>query len=220
MAAYHPGPSASWRCKVYLRRAGRVLQLQQWERLEMPSKPLIVHSTNISGITMEVTLASRNHTVMRRIGAIPRCMVRIKTFTLSFFWRYSRQRWPTMMLIRHLGDPRGVGLVVDICEPEPGEKSGHFLIPRIRPTHIDQDTIEYLRRKGVFDLPTPAVCEMMIRTYFHYVHPFFPVVDAHSFLDTFENEPSKVSVHLLWSMFLAAANVWVSPTPSLPSQAT
>ncbi|KAL4894187.1 fungal-specific transcription factor domain-containing protein [Aspergillus ambiguus] len=104
------------------------------------------------------------------------------------------------------GDPRGVGLVVDICEPEPGEKSGHFLIPRIRPTHIDPDTIEYLRRKGVFNLPTPAVCEMMIRTYFYYVHPFFPVVDAHSFLDTFENERNEVSVHLLWSMFLAAAN--------------
>ncbi|BCS16145.1 hypothetical protein ALUC_80352S [Aspergillus luchuensis] len=85
------------------------------------------------------------------------------------------------------GDPRGVGLVVDICEPEPREKSGHFLIPKTKPTHIDQDTIEYLRRKGVFNFPAPAVCEMMIRTYLHYVHPFFPVVDAHSFLDIFEN---------------------------------
>lgn len=59
----------------------------------------------------------------------------------------------------------------------------------------------------------------MIRTYFYYVHPFFPVVDAHSFLDTFENERSEVSVHLLWSMFLAAANVWVALTPLLPSLA-
>ncbi|PCG89844.1 Transcription factor [Penicillium occitanis (nom. inval.)] len=89
------------------------------------------------------------------------------------------------------GDPRGVGLVVGICEPEPREKSGHFLIPRIEPTHMDQDTIEYLRRKGVFDFPTPAVCEMMIRTYFYYVHPFFPVIDAHSFLDTFENKRNE-----------------------------
>ncbi|GLA72663.1 hypothetical protein AtubIFM55763_003545 [Aspergillus tubingensis] len=104
------------------------------------------------------------------------------------------------------GDPRGVGLVVEICEPEPQEKSGHFLIPKSKPTHIDPDTIEYLRRKGVFNFPAPAVCEMMIRTYFHYVHPFFPVVDAHSFLDTFENRCNEVSVHLLWSMFLAAAN--------------
>ncbi|CAI7635463.1 Transcription factor [Penicillium manginii] len=104
------------------------------------------------------------------------------------------------------GDPRGVGLVVDICEPEPREKSGHFLVPRISPKHIDQGTIDYLRYKGVFDLPTPAVCEMIIRTYFHYVHPFFPVVDARSFLDLFENARNDLSLHLLWSMFLAAAN--------------
>ncbi|KAL4985589.1 fungal-specific transcription factor domain-containing protein [Aspergillus falconensis] len=104
------------------------------------------------------------------------------------------------------GDPRGVGLVVNICEPEPREKSGHFLVPRIGPTHMDQGTIDYLRHKGVFDLPTSSVCEMIIRTYFHYVHPFFPVVDARSFLDMFENARNEVSVHLLWSMFLAAAN--------------
>ncbi|KAL2844788.1 fungal-specific transcription factor domain-containing protein [Aspergillus pseudoustus] len=104
------------------------------------------------------------------------------------------------------GDPRGVGLVVNICEPEPREKSGHFLVPRITPTHLDQETIAYLRHKGVFDFPASSVCEMIIRTYFHYVHPFFPVVDAGSFLDMFENARSKVSVHLLWTMFLAAAN--------------
>jgi hypothetical protein len=47
---------------------------------------------------------------------------------------------------------------------------------------------------------------MIIRTYFYYVHPFFPVIDARSFLDMFENARNEVSVHLLWSMFLAAAN--------------
>ncbi|KAJ5187966.1 Transcription factor [Penicillium cf. griseofulvum] len=104
------------------------------------------------------------------------------------------------------GDPRGVGLIVDICEPEPREKSGHFLVPRISPTHIDQGTIDYLRYKGVFNMPTPDVCEMIIRTYFHYVHPFFPVVDGRSFLDIFENARNDLSLHLLWSMFLAAAN--------------
>jgi hypothetical protein len=54
---------------------------------------------------------------------------------------------------------------------------------------------------------------MIIRTYFYYVHPFFPVIDARSFLDMFENARNEVSVHLLWSMFLAAANVCVAFTP-------
>ncbi|KAL3489566.1 fungal-specific transcription factor domain-containing protein [Aspergillus germanicus] len=104
------------------------------------------------------------------------------------------------------GDPRGVGLVVDICEPESMEKSGHFLVPRISPGRIDQETIGYLRHKGAFNFPTSSVCELIVRKYFHYVHPFFPVVDACSFLDMFENARNEVSVHLLWSMFLAAAN--------------
>lgn len=104
------------------------------------------------------------------------------------------------------GDPRGVGLVADICEPERKGKSGHFLVPRMGSTHMDPETIEYLRLKGVFNLPTSAVCQMLIRAYFHYVHHFFPVVDASSFLKVFENSPEKVSIHLLWSMFLAAAN--------------
>ncbi|KAI2920376.1 transcriptional regulator family: Fungal Specific TF [Aspergillus niger] len=146
-----------------------------------------------------VALTGPQRDVLCRVWSCHRATT---TYTCTTSWNCEEPR----QLTRYDGDPRGVGLVVDICEPEPGEKSGHFLIPQIRPTHIDQDTIEYLRRKGVFDFPTPAVCEMMIRTYFYYVHPFFPVVDAHSFLDTFENERSEVSVHLLWSMFLAAAN--------------
>ena len=72
---------------------------------------------------------------------------------------------------------------------------------------MDPETVEYLRLKKVFDLPAPAVCEMLIRAYFYHVHPFFPVVEASSFLEVFESSRDKLSIHLLWSMFLAAANV-------------
>ena len=106
------------------------------------------------------------------------------------------------------GDPRGVALVADICEPERSDKSGHYFVPRRSRADVDPATIEYLQRRGVFDLPAPAVCEMLIRTYFHHVHPFFPVVEPHSFLERFESpERDETSIHLLWSMFLAAANV-------------
>lgn len=57
---------------------------------------------------------------------------------------------------------------------------------------------------------------MIIRTYFHYVHPFFPVIDARSFLDTFENAHNDLSLHLLWSMFLAAANVRLAHSLTFP----
>lgn len=61
----------------------------------------------------------------------------------------------------------------------------------------------------MFDLPTGEISEMMIQTYFSYVHPFFPVVEAKSLIEELENSRHKLSIHLLWSIFLAAANVGV-----------
>ncbi|KAH7357360.1 putative Zn(II)2Cys6 transcription factor [Pyrenochaeta sp. MPI-SDFR-AT-0127] len=104
------------------------------------------------------------------------------------------------------GDPRGVSLVADICEPQRRDKSGHLLVPRIRPPNVDSETLNYLQLRGVFDLPNQNACEMLIRAYFHYVHPFFPVVDAKSFIEQFENSRHEMSLHLLWGMFVAAAN--------------
>lgn len=107
-----------------------------------------------------------------------------------------------------LGDPRGVALVASICEPDFADRSGHFFVPQTCPPHVDPETHDYLRLKGVFELPASNVCEMLIETYFHHVHPFFPVVEAKRFIETFESpRRNELSLHLLWSMFLAAANV-------------
>jgi Fungal specific transcription factor domain len=37
--------------------------------------------------------------------------------------------------------------------------------------------IEQLTREGAFDFPEPAVCEMLLRAYFEWFHPCFPIVD-------------------------------------------
>jgi hypothetical protein len=105
--------------------------------------------------------------------------------------------------------------VADICEPQRKDKSGHVLVPRTCPSNIDPETLNYLRLKGIFDLPTKEISEMMMQTYFSYVHPFFPVIEAKSFIEEFEKSRHKLSIHLLWSMFLAAANVGV-PFIGLP----
>ncbi|KAH8125663.1 fungal-specific transcription factor domain-containing protein [Trichoderma asperelloides] len=114
------------------------------------------------------------------------------------------------------GDPRGVTFVADICEPKLKNNSGHFLVPKAIAACLGPEDLDYLRLKGVFSLPGPPVCDLIIRAYFHHVHPFFPIVDAKSFLDMYESpERVNLSVHLLWSMFLAASNVR-SDAPSNP----
>lgn len=97
--------------------------------------------------------------------------------------------------------------MADIWEPQRKDKSGHILVPQICPSTIDAETLNYLRMKGVFDLPTKEIGEVMMQAYFSYVHPFFPVIEPKSLIDEFEKSRHKLSIHLLWSMFPAAANV-------------
>ncbi|CAH0056177.1 unnamed protein product [Clonostachys solani] len=105
------------------------------------------------------------------------------------------------------GDPTGVCAVANICEPEGADKSGHFLLPNGIFASLDPIDQEYLRRKGVFMFPEARVRDSLVRAYFHYVHPFFPIVDIQDFLPKHESAAlDKISAHLLWSMYLAACN--------------
>lgn len=106
------------------------------------------------------------------------------------------------------GDTQGIALVADLCEPERPDKSGHFVVAALSSTNIDSETNEYLKKRGCFDLPALDIQNSLVQAYFHYVHPFLPVIHVSSFLKTFESPGQNgVCLHLLWSVFLAAANV-------------
>ena len=62
--------------------------------------------------------------------------------------------------------------------------------------------------KGAFVFPETRIRENLVRTYFHYIHPFFPIIDVQDFLPKHENGAlDKIGAHLLWSVYLAASNV-------------
>lgn len=56
-------------------------------------------------------------------------------------------------------------------------------------------------------LPSAAVCQDLIRLYFHYVHPWLPIINAAEFLQTYNENVDKLSKLLLWSVLYAAASV-------------
>ncbi|OBT83848.1 hypothetical protein VE02_05486 [Pseudogymnoascus sp. 03VT05] len=66
------------------------------------------------------------------------------------------------------------------------------------------EDINYLSTKGAFTLPPHHILEAFIRCYFHHVHPFSPILDANDFL--LDYEKGRMSLLLLWSMFIAAAS--------------
>ncbi|KAF6798183.1 C6 transcription factor [Colletotrichum sojae] len=102
------------------------------------------------------------------------------------------------------GDQRGPAFLIDICEPNRSSKDNHFLVPMPSIKALAPEDVNYLRMKGAFTLPPARIRDELLRCYFHYVHPFAPILDASEFIT--EYEKGRRSLLLLWSMFIAAAS--------------
>jgi len=114
------------------------------------------------------------------------------------------------------GDKQGLGgFVFDICNPGDSQRGTHYLVPRASTKVRRPEDLAYLRIKGAFSMPSGEVCDELVRCYFHHVHQFLPIINAQSFLEQYVRHGCQnVSLLLLWSMFFAAANVGVLPSPS------
>lgn len=117
--------------------------------------------------------------------------------------------------LRQTGDQRGPAFVMNICEPHRSSKANHFLVPMPSIKSLLPEDINYLSTKGAFTLPRRHVREALIQCYFHYVHPFSPLLDANEFL--LDYEKGRMSLLLLWSMFIAAASVSICSNSNLSS---
>lgn len=96
----------------------------------------------------------------------------------------------------------------DICHRSGSKGESHYLVPRASKKTKKLDDLSYLRSKGAFSAPSKDLCDELICSYFRHVHPLLPIVDSQSFLQQYlEYGYQNVNLLLLWSMFLAAANV-------------
>lgn len=68
------------------------------------------------------------------------------------------------------------------------------------------DDLEYLRAKGVFQLPSPAMRYKLLEGYFNLVHPCLPILDRAAILDSVQmtNGSSKISLLLFRCIMLSA----------------
>jgi hypothetical protein len=101
-----------------------------------------------------------------------------------------------------------LGFLSDICHPDGSQGESHYLVPRASKKSKKLEDLAYLRIKGAFSAPSKELCDELICSYFRHVHPLLPIVDSHGFLEQYvEHGYQNVNLLLLWSMFLAAANV-------------
>lgn len=70
--------------------------------------------------------------------------------------------------------------------------------------------IEYMRHQGVFKQLPEDVSEILLRQYFEHVHFFLPILDASTLLNEVSRASQGIDPLLLWSIYLASANVCIS----------
>jgi hypothetical protein len=127
--------------------------------------------------------------------------------------------WLTMSVLSRSGDRQGlVHAVMEICADRAPTVQAPFALHSSigeRKKLLQTHDYVYLEAKGVFDVPSTDVCDALVRDYFHHVHALLPVIDAGNFLSQYVSRGvSSMNLLLLWSVFLAAANVGLqSPLP-------
>ncbi|KAI1069409.1 hypothetical protein LB507_008555 [Fusarium sp. FIESC RH6] len=102
------------------------------------------------------------------------------------------------------GDERGPAFVIDVCKPGRSNSSNHAFVAMPSLESLAPEEIEYLRFKGCFSLPLHPLREALIKAYFHYVHPFEPVLDPEDFFNKYSK--GHLSLLLLWNIFMCAAS--------------
>ncbi|EEU37832.1 uncharacterized protein NECHADRAFT_1812, partial [Fusarium vanettenii 77-13-4] len=107
----------------------------------------------------------------------------------------------------YLGEQPGATSVIDVCSHPQKPIQRHILLRSAPPVTISQQDSDYLKQKGVFNLPQPSSRREILRAYFHHVHPILPVLDVGVLQNL--HEPVYVSssdLLLFWSMASVAVN--------------
>lgn len=118
------------------------------------------------------------------------------------FLSSSQQLTPT-------GESEGLEFLFDQTNPDRHDRGPHYLTPRRTYRHKRLSQGQGARKLAP-RLPTRAVQHEFVKTFFHYVWPVMPVIDAREFLEAFDKDLSTISPLLLWSVFFSALSVSLS----------
>ncbi|KAL7947521.1 fungal-specific transcription factor domain-containing protein [Trichoderma barbatum] len=65
----------------------------------------------------------------------------------------------------------------------------------IKHSRLDEDDMQYLKRKGALSLPPKGVMDEFVSNYFQLFHPFFPILDKSSFLASYYRSDRDAASH-------------------------
>ncbi|RFU75565.1 cutinase transcription factor 1 beta [Trichoderma arundinaceum] len=71
----------------------------------------------------------------------------------------------------------------------------HDVSGAIKHSRLDEEDIQFLRRKGALSLPSKGVIDEFVSNYFQLFHPFFPILDKSSFLESYYRGDHSAGSH-------------------------
>lgn len=98
--------------------------------------------------------------------------------------------------------------------PEPMRREPDIDLPRfIKQSHVDLEIndLNYLQKKGVFEIPHFAFRNALLKSFVNYVHVYMPFLDLKDFLQTiYENTGRKRISLLLFQAVMFAGTAFVN----------
>lgn len=120
---------------------------------------------------------------------------------------YLGESYNLSYVIRDLSSPAGPS-----ADRGPAVSQLHFLIPENievrarnvpRDLHFETEEKESLRRNGALSKPSKAVSNELVKTFFRWTYPVFPILDRAEFLKLYEDGTGSLLV--LQAVFFAGA---------------
>ncbi|KAF1938254.1 hypothetical protein EJ02DRAFT_514647 [Clathrospora elynae] len=97
----------------------------------------------------------------------------------------------------------GYGTILNTFWDETTDR--HFHVPATAEKALAPEELEYLKVKGCFTLPEES--DELVKAYFQFVHPAFPVIDGSLFIQRYAVSGREgINLLLLWSMFSVSAS--------------
>lgn len=116
------------------------------------------------------------------------------------------------MMVPRLTVPPQLSVNVPVYAPVAPSPFGlpDFIAP-MTPGRLRGEDLEYLQRKGCFDLPAVPFRRKLIRAYVEHVHPTLPVLDIHWFLEVMSGHRpgGRLISLLLFQAVMFAASTFV-----------
>ncbi|GFP59081.1 cutinase transcription factor 1 beta [Trichoderma asperellum] len=87
----------------------------------------------------------------------------------------------------------------------------------IKHSRLDEEDIQYLRRKGALTLPPKRVMDEFVSNYFQLFHPFFPIIDKSSFLEGYYRNDRSAALHSHGTSLLLLQAIIFTASATVPA---